>query len=199
MFNLATIRALKGAPLSILVAMLIAQQPVGEGWLATITGYSPNTIRNGCKFLIETQMIQRNGRYKGYVLTNGTQQLIIGKPEIRERQNLTLYDTTTTTTFNKYEGENSEEKAAAVEERTSKNDARLTLLYDAGIMEPTASRLIENDWVTRDYLEAHIDKASQENTPVALLIHRIREHDPKPKKKEDQNPQRYRMSWLGVS
>ena len=212
MFNLATIRALKGAPLSILIAMLIARQPVGENWLVTITGYSKNTVRNGCKFLVEIQMIQRNGRYESYVLTNGTRQITIGQKEIVEGQNLTLPEaTTTTTTFNKKEDEKSEERAAVEEARGSKNDPRLVLLFSAGIREPTASRLLKKKWVTMEYLEAHIDKANREDTPVPLLIHRIREHDPMPKKKWDPtNPESFRewqlkrgqelkKSWLGES
>jgi len=204
MFNLATIRALKGAPLSILVAMLIARQPVGEDWLVTITGYSQNTVRSGCKFLTEIQMIQRNGRYHGYVLTNGAKQLTLGQleecklNELGEGQNLTLPESTTTVTLNKKEDKDSEEKAAEEEARASKNDSRLVLLYSAGIMEPTASRLLEKNWVTKEYLEAHIDKANKERTSVGLLIHRIRSHDPIPKVRNDQDPDSYRRSWLGV-
>jgi len=198
MFNLATIRALKGAPLSILIAMLIARQPVGEDWLVTITGYSQNTVRSGCKFLTEIQMIQRNGRYHGYVLTNGAEQLTLGHKELGEGQNLTLPEPTTTVTLNKKEEDVSEERAEEEEERASKNDSRLVLLYSAGIMEPTAARLLEKAWVTREYLEAHIDKANKERTPIALLIHRIRSHDPMPKVRNDQNPESYRRSWLGV-
>jgi len=84
MLTLATLRALKGAPLSILIAMLITNQPVGENWLCSITGYSQNTNRKGCQFLIETQMIRRNERYHGYVLTNGAMQLPLGMAEIGE-------------------------------------------------------------------------------------------------------------------
>jgi hypothetical protein len=66
-------------------------------------------------------------------------------------------------------------------------------------MEPTASRLLENDWVTQEYLEAHIEKANRENTPVGLLIHRIRSHDPKPEFADEwQKPGSYRKSWLGL-
>jgi ABC-type methionine transport system ATPase subunit len=109
---------------------------------------------------------------------------------------LTLPESTTTSTLNKKEKDNSEERAAEEEARASKNDSRLVLLYSAGIMEPTASRLLEKAWVTKDYLEAHIDRANRENTPVGLLIHRIREHDPKPKRKFDnQDPENYRRSW----
>jgi hypothetical protein len=120
----------------------------------------------------------------------------LGQDELGEGQNLTLPEPTTTSTLNKKEKDNSEERAAEEEARASKNDSRLVLLYSAGIMEPTASRLLEKAWVTKDYLEAHIDRANRENTPVGLLIHRIREHDPKPKRKFDnQDPENYRRSW----
>jgi predicted transcriptional regulator len=202
MFTLATIRALKGAPLSIMIAMLIANQPVGENWLSSITGYSQNTVRKGCKFLLETQMIRRNERYHGYVLTNGAMQLPLGMAEISksaplgERQKMTL-PLVTTTALNKYEKENTEEKAVEVRERASKNDARLVLLYSAGIMEPTASKLLKNAWVTLEYLEAHIERANRENTPAGLLIHRIRSHDPKPEFADEwQKPGSYRKSWF---
>jgi len=215
MFNLTALRALKGAPLSIMIAMLMAKQPVGEGWLISVTGYSKNTIRNGCKFLLETQMIRRNGRYDGYVLADGVVQLPLGMEALREGQNLTFPTVTTTTTLNKKENDDSEGEEAVVvprgskndprdddseeEEaveipRESKNDSRLVLLYSAGVMEPTASRLLTKAWLTREYLEAHIDKANREKTPVALLIHRLRSHDPKPKKKLSYSEQ-WRLSW----
>ncbi len=205
MLTLTTLRALKGSPLSILIAMLISKQPVGENWLSSITGYSQNTVRKGCQFLIETQMIRRNERYHGYVLTNGTMQLPLRMAEIGERQKMTLPSVTTTTTFNRNEKENTEEKAVEVRERASKNDtrtlindSRLVLLYSAGVMEPTASKLLENAWVTREYLEAHIERANRENTPAGLLIHRIRSHDPKPEVLDEyRRPTGYRENWLG--
>ena len=182
MLSLATLRALKGAPLSIIIAMVLAQQPVGEKWLVSITGYSPNTVRTGLSFLEETQMVGRNGRYSGYVLMDKAIQLPLTEVEPGERQKLTL-DPITTTTFNKYEDENSEEKAAAVKAGASKIDARLiSLMHEEGIMEPTASQLLEFPWVTEEYLVAHFEKARKDKTPVALLIHRLRSHDPKPKR-----------------
>jgi predicted transcriptional regulator len=204
MINLPTLRALKGAPLSIVVALMMANQPVGESWLVSITGYSQNTIRNGCKFLTETQMIQRNGRYQGYVLSHGAEQFPLGMEELRESQKLTLPAVTTTTTFNSKKDVDSEEKAASalkreskIDPRESKNDSRTVLLYSAGIMEPTASRLLKLPWATQMYIQAHIDKANKENKSVALLIHRIQSHDPMPKNGNGRSPNDYRRSWLG--
>jgi len=196
MFNIHTIRALKGAPMSIIVAMLLAKQPVGESWLISVTGYSQNTIRNGCKFLIESQMIQRNRRYEGYILVNGALQLPLGVAEIDESQNLTIPPVTTTSTFNMNDNNDNEGFKAEEEIRESKNDPRLVLLYSAGVMEPTASRLLEKAWVTNEYLDAHIEKATREGTPIPLLIHRIRSHDPMPEDRNDQSPESYRRSWL---
>lgn len=200
MINLITLRALKGAPLSILIAMFLAKQPVGESWLISVTGYSQNTIRKGCSFLLETQLILRNGRYQGYVLSKGAMQLPLGMAEIGESHFLTLPTPTTTSTLNKYEDDFSEENAAEEELRESffdsrlENDSLLVLLYSAGIMEPTASRLLEKEWVTKAYLEAHIEKANRENTATALLIHRIRSHDPMPKS-QVRDYEFYTKSW----
>lgn len=191
--DLLTLRALKGAPLSIVLAMMIANQPVGEGWLATATGYSQNTIRKGCKFLEETQIIGRNGRYEAYVLSDGAQLSLGMADENGERQNLTL-PTAATTTFNKYEDGDSEVVVVITEERTANIDSRddrLLILYGCGISEPTASRLIENSWCTEEYIRRHIEKARKEKISTGLLIHRIRSHDPMPKS----DLERYQESW----
>ena len=224
MINKEQIRALKGAPLSIVMALMMAEEAAGEGWLVSVTGYSPNTVRAGCTFLEEIGMIQRNGRYEGYEVTERQ----------RERQFLTLEPVTTTTTFNKKENEISEKKAEVARTGASVFDARkgeahkdkgagasvfdarkgkegargpsgasdfdvrLGILYDAGVMEPTAARLLDYAWVTAEYLEAHIAKAKREGTAIPLLIHRIRSHDPKPKEQEH-SIEAYRMSWLGAS
>ena len=196
MLSLATLRALKGAPLSIVIAMVLAQQPVGEKWLVTVTGYSPNTIRTGLSFLEETQMVGRNGRYSGYVLMKNAVQLPLSVLDQGERQKMTLDPITTTTALNTYEGENSEEKAAEVEAGASKIDARLIgMLHHEGIMEPTASKLLELPWINEDYLRAHFEKARKENKPTALLIHRLQSHDPKPRTSAAIS---YKESWLGT-
>ncbi len=198
MLNLMTLRALKGAPLSIMIALLFANQPAGEGWLVSMTGYSQNTIRAGCKFLMESQLIQRNGRYDSYVLMNGAVQLPLPAGDDGERQKMTL-PKVTTTALNKKENENSEEAEAIINTGASKNDARLVLLYSAGVREPTASTLLEYAWVTREYVEAHIKKANREGTAVGLLIHRIRSHDPIPKEWHRHSVDAYRESWIRKS
>jgi hypothetical protein len=206
------IRALKGAPMSILVALMISDGKVGEAWLSRVTGYSEKTVRNGCKYLEEIQLIQRIGRYEGYRIMDGIMQLALQEQDQRERENLPLDTTTTTTTLNSKKRVDSEEKAAAAikgavkitarnKEGTVKitarsKDGRDKLLKAAGIMEPTASRIKQKYWATEEYLKAHIDKAKKENLNVSLLIHRIESHDPMPKNGNEKTPEDYRNSWL---
>jgi len=202
MLTLTNLRALKGAPLSIIIAMMIARQKVGEGWLISMTGYSQNTIRTAMKFLLETQIVIRIGRYDGYTLSEGVTQLPLETNQISdpgESKTDSPVTVTTTTTFNKKDKRKSEEKEAVVIEGESKIDSRLQIIYDAGIREPTASRLIKLAWVDEEYLKNHIEKANKDKTQIGLLIHRIRSHDPMPKKEFDnQDPNSYRRSWLGV-
>ena len=193
MLQVSMLRALKGCPLSVIIALFLINQPVTEKHLITVTGYSPNSVRTACLYLQEIQAIGRISRYGGYHLMDGFQMIL------SEGQKLTL-PITTTTTFNKKEQLNSEENNAVAVKRTSKIDARLNLLYAAGVMEPTSSSLLDLSWVTEDYLKAHIDKSKKDEISVGLLIHRIRCHDPQPKIKTFQDTvQSYRNSWLGNS
>ena len=58
--------------------------------------------------------------------------------------------------------------------------AVLLALRQAGIGEPTASRLAAMAHVDLEYVQAHVRRARRESTPVALLIHRMRAGDPAP-------------------
>ena len=57
------IRTLKGAPLSILMALALTRQPVTGEWLQAVTGYSDKSVSSGLKALQEFGYITRNGRY----------------------------------------------------------------------------------------------------------------------------------------
>ncbi|MAT45168.1 MAG: hypothetical protein CL609_22805 [Anaerolineaceae bacterium] len=57
------IRTLKGAPLSILMALVLSKQPVTSDWLQAVTGYSDKSVTSGLKALQEFGYITRNGRY----------------------------------------------------------------------------------------------------------------------------------------
>lgn len=56
------LRLLKGAPISVIVALLIERRPVTERRLSMMTGYSENTVRRALYVLEELRFVTRNER-----------------------------------------------------------------------------------------------------------------------------------------
>lgn len=73
-FTAGTVRMLNGAPLSVLVALMIDRQPHGVSWLSGVTGYSDKPVMAALEFLAEMGFVTRNGRY-AWQLASGVQQL----------------------------------------------------------------------------------------------------------------------------
>ena len=75
----ALIRELKGSPLSIFCALLVARfenrLPVGEKWLIVETGWSQNKVREGLLYLANRQIVVKSGRYKSWSLTDEAYKL----------------------------------------------------------------------------------------------------------------------------
>ncbi len=79
-----TVRALKGAPASIILAMLLMPEQVGVGTmeLTTMTGYGKDAVRRGLRTLETIGMVQKIGRYNGWVLTAQARQLVLGEAHL---------------------------------------------------------------------------------------------------------------------
>ena len=190
------LHSLKGAPMAILFALLLTRKPLMEIELIEITGYSKNTIRKGCRTLQKIELIIRRGRFAGYIVSRET-QLYLGIPtnEIAEGQKLTL-EPTYLLAFNKKEEKGTEGKMTQQPPGRSKIDLREQLLKNAGIKNPTKDEILSLPWCTYNYIREHMKKARKEEISTGLLIHRMRSHDPEPKKENKQTPDSYRKSWL---
>jgi predicted transcriptional regulator len=68
------VRSLKGAPLSVLVIMMLNPQPITVLFLERSTGYTDETIRKALQLLEEYQLITHNNRYS-WQLASGAMQL----------------------------------------------------------------------------------------------------------------------------
>jgi len=193
---LALVRMLKGCPLSLVMAMVIARQPVGRAWLEGVTGYSQNVVQKGLAYLEEIGMAARNGRYEGWHLTDGAKALplVYDFLDALENENeshlMTLVPSTTTTTC--YSRVNSQEAAAETGE--SFNDSpsnnssyalNLAALHDAGIKGKTAADLARLAHVTPRYIRSHAKFAEDRGDGTGLLVTRIRDGDPEPKHPKD--------------
>ena len=73
---LSRLPSLKGAPLSIFVAMLIAQQPLQAHELQTFTGLSSGAITRGLKTLANLRAVISTGQ-RGWVLSPNWRQLTL--------------------------------------------------------------------------------------------------------------------------
>lgn len=81
------LRELKGAPLSIILAILMAgNRSVSVSWLVTETGYSDKTVNSGLDLLRSRQIITQTGRCR-YQLTGENVQLPLYWGEKVERVN----------------------------------------------------------------------------------------------------------------
>ena len=77
---IASLRALKGAPLSLVIAMKLANQPVGAGWLTSATGYTNATVTRALQVLRELRIAMQLERYNAWTLTEGGSQLMLSLP-----------------------------------------------------------------------------------------------------------------------
>lgn len=67
------VSVLKGAPLSVLVLLMIARQPLSAQYLERRTRYSDKLIHSALLLLEEKLLITRNGRYSWQISANGWQ------------------------------------------------------------------------------------------------------------------------------
>lgn len=75
------VRSLKGAPASIVLAMLLLPPgaALGATQLARMTGYSDKPITQALQILTEMGLMQQHKRYSGWMLTVDARQLILGE------------------------------------------------------------------------------------------------------------------------
>jgi hypothetical protein len=128
--QVALIRSLKGAPCSIILALLITGRSLTNKQLCTITGYSDKTITAALDVLEMHQFTQFNGRAYGWSLSAGQlqlnlpEQLSTGYPQI-DRKFSDLDALTTTTTIQIKDQESTlhtgEKKVVEEEEGRSEN------------------------------------------------------------------------------
>jgi len=180
---LSLLRQLKGAPLSVLFALTIAHQPVGERWLIQVSGYSQNMVRNALGYLNECNLARRNGRYDAWVLADGARQLPLMVDVLGAGESINdSPDLLTTATTAIVETPKSMREKQQKQKRESFNDspgnAILEELHTQGIMGKKAIELSQLSWMTIPYIQAHARKAHEENISCGLLICRLSDHDP---------------------
>ena len=161
------IALLKGAPITVLFALLSEGGCASTGKLIRITGYSQPTVSRACRQLCEAGLAV-SGQV-GWTVLEGELQMVLGTKNILP----------TTTVFN------IDDKQITLNLKAEEGK-NILVLKQAGIGEPLRSQLAS---LPLDYLEAHISHWRKEKKPVNILIHRLKNGDKAPENPND--PQRY--------
>ncbi|MFC1996993.1 hypothetical protein ACFLXI_05220 [Chloroflexota bacterium] len=81
MLNLSVrvVKELKGAPLSVLMALMFAgKEAANQAWVARNTGYTDKSVRQALDYLVEHGFVIRTGR--GWMISDGSGQIALQIP-----------------------------------------------------------------------------------------------------------------------
>lgn len=164
-FTARMVRELKGAPLSILVLLLGADQPVSKQWLENMSGYSDKPVAQALNLLSSHEYQIAVRTYKGWRLADGFDTSLIN------RRN--SVPTTTTLLINK----DKENKVVVAEAENLRFMRNLEACKECGIGEPSASQISDLEHVTPEFIRAHKDALVRGET-IGLAIIRIKNNEP---------------------
>jgi len=172
-FPIEMLRTLKGPPLAVLIALMIAEEPVQCDWLARVTGYTDKPVRQALELLQEYGMAARLNRH-AWQAAHQIRQLSF---DTSRKPNRRISGSLTTATATKVDDEEKQPEQQNKHTSSRKNSALKQCLYDAGIREPTLSQLEALSWVTLEYAQAIVKQARREKISAGLLVHRLRCND----------------------
>lgn len=176
-----SVRGLKGAPLSVLVVLMLVRQPVGAEYLARMTGYTFKPVNQALLLLKDFGLVAQINRYTWQI--GDASQLMLSW------NNSTSDLITTTTTI-----EESEAMGVVVVPGELEKFQVERLLNENGIKGKTAKRLAGMAHMTESYARAHLTQLGK--IDLALLIYKMQCGDPAPAGPEDEN-KKYISGELG--
>jgi hypothetical protein len=169
------VRSMKGAPASVLLALLLTRHPMTNRELQRWTGYSEESVRMATDLLMDVGWVSALGPRGPWTLGGGRQlPLMQGPPlEIQSSVPSSMIENDAWPT----DEANPEESEDMEDERVVRT---LHALYDAGITEPTAGRLAHLPHVSPEYISAHVEQANAQGYTLGTAIYRIEHGWPLP-------------------
>jgi hypothetical protein len=187
------VRAIKGAPSSVLWALMFTKQMMTALELQQWTGYKGDNLTVALRLLVDLGWVVARSSRGPWALAEGRQLPLMDffleengsdkkfeKPEsdligfrdgVVDDGTIKVFSPTITTTSLtsgratpiKSESENTREKAC------------FALLAEAGIHGKKAKQLVKLDWVTPEYIQAHFEQVKREtwDNPQGMMIYRI--------------------------
>jgi hypothetical protein len=184
-FTLDLVRSLRGSPLTCLIAIVLLEQsgqiPVTAQLLKDVTGYKDHTITDSLRMLTlpTCQIVVRVAG--GWRLASGFQLPLEIQSQNREYRGFEPVNA-----VNAVMVESKTLLEDSINNRTENRDIR-GFLHSVGIQEPKAGRLAKLEWVTREYVSAHVAAIELESWehPQGMLIHRLENKYPAPEVKRN--------------
>jgi len=172
------LRTVKGAPLSILVAFILIQEPLGHDYLVRATGWSKDNVTNGLRVLNDLGYIEPlpGQRYCGWVLTDRIHQMSLfdSTPIISDSR-------TTTTYLNKVRELKSSNSPVECENLGLEALEIVKVLTEAGVRGKKVLQLANLPHISLEYVTNHLEFGRKRKDDLALIIYRMQEGDPMPK------------------
>jgi hypothetical protein len=184
------VRELKGASLSILVALAFVKQPVDQAWLERATGYTDKTVGQALLYLSETGLVEHSPQgwqgtaavRKLFSLPPGVGQTVI-RPAVLDRSRNNSVSTAATVNLNPSQRSKSSSRSSsrgncqANSPPKSSTNPQVELvrqaLHEAGIGEPKLSALSGLPGVTPQAVRewyAHLRRVKGESYNPGLLV-----------------------------
>lgn len=175
------LRQLKGAPLAVLMAMLIVRARCSADWLVTVTGYTDKPVTQALKLLTAYGWIAKIGG--GWQITEGM-QLPLMFPESEKFRSSSSSSTylTNVSTIEQEQQDRKNSDSFAANYKTMKMN---------GIREPALSRLAALEHVNPEFILAHVRQVLNERGHLGTAIHRIENNWDMPVV-EDERPANFR-------
>lgn len=193
-------RLIKGAPITVLFALLHLGGEAGLMELCKLTTLSDKTVDKALQTLKDAGLVTRTHYHTGWVLTRGGFQLPLELAQhfvtprgdfgdfpkllAAEQANFgdfptsEIFRSTTTESLTQDSFENRASLAEVVV--APQNSEVLEALRRAGIGEPTLSQLAKDPHLTADFVAGHDAMRRERGQPTGLLITRLRSHEELP-------------------
>jgi hypothetical protein len=188
MLTVNHIRPLKSAPLSVLCVLLLAGQPVTQEFCERHSGYTDKPVSQALHLLEELGYISHNERY-AWQITPGAAQLPITLPEIpaqaeasRNNSDSVCAATTAIVETSAKRSINAAEAAKNDESENLRLNKNMNTLRKVGVYGAKAQEIAALPHVTPRYIKAHAAYAEHRKDTPGLLIRRMLDGDPAPKR-----------------
>lgn len=159
------VRAMKGAPVSILVAFMFSGKTLTNLELQQWTGYKDDAITPAVRLLVDLGWLLARSPRGPWCLADGRQLPLM---EISGLNGYPSSSSSSDLNVASYLPLEQEE-----EHISGLNGYVMAALDAAGIREPKKSRLARLEHVTPEMIAAHVEQVKREGLPLGTAIHRI--------------------------